>query len=420
MVKEVFKKILSEWQEAKPIVLVKRDVEINISKEIISAIIGPRRVGKTSLMLIEAQKYNKEETIFIDFEDNRLAGLKNEELDELFIAHEEITGKEAKYLFFDEIQSAPEWSKFIRRLHNTKKYFIFVTGSSSKLLSKEIATELRGRYISTLLLPLTFKEYLRFKGFDYKKTTEFTSKKGQLIKLLREYIAGGGFPATINKNQYEKRELIKTYFETIFYKDIIERHKIENSGLIEQIINYLIENNGELFSINNFHKILKNKGLETSKKTISQYLKYVEDTFFILTTEKFAYSSKVRIQNPKKVYLVDNSFQTMLSSNFSPNDGKKLESMVLNQLAKTCDKVYYHKEKKECDFITKQNAKLSAIQVCLILGDKNKKREVQGLLDAMQTHKIKQGLILTLDQEDKLEENGKIIEIKPVWKWLLD
>jgi len=237
---------------------------------------------------------------------------------------------------------------------------------------------------------------------------------------LREYIAGGGFPATINKNQYEKRELIKTYFETIFYKDIIERHKIENSGLIEQIINYLIENNGELFSINNFHKILKNKGLETSKKTISQYLKYVEDTFFILTTEKFAYSSKVRIQNPKKVYLVDNSFQTMLSSNFSPNDGKKLESMVMNQLAKTCDKVYYHKEKKECDFITKQNAKLSAIQVCLILGDKNKKREVQGLLDAMQTHKIKQGLILTLDQEDKLEENGKIIEIKPVWKWLLD
>jgi uncharacterized protein len=420
MVKEVFKKILSEWQEAKPIVLVKRDAKINISKEIISAIIGPRRVGKTSLMLIEAQKYNKEETIFIDFEDNRLAGLKNEELDELFIAHEEITGKEAKYLFFDEIQSAPEWSKFIRRLHNTKKYFIFVTGSSSKLLSKEIATELRGRYISTLLLPLTFKEYLRFKGFDYKKTTEFTSKKGQLIKLLREYIAGGGFPATINKNQYEKRELIKTYFETIFYKDIIERHKIENSGLIEQIINYLIENNGELFSINNFHKILKNKGLETSKKTISQYLKYVEDTFFILTTEKFAYSSKVRIQNPKKVYLVDNSFQTMLSSNFSPNDGKKLESMVMNQLAKTCDKVYYHKEKKECDFITKQNAKLSAIQVCLILGDKNKKREVQGLLDAMQTHKIKQGLILTLDQEDKLEENGKIIEIKPVWKWLLD
>ncbi len=420
MKKEVFKKILSEWQESKPIVLVQRDAQINVSKEVICAIIGPRRVGKTSLMLIEAQKYNKEETIFIDFEDNRLAGLKNEELDELFVAHEELTGKEAKYLFFDEIQSAPEWSKFIRRLHNTKKYYIIVTGSSSKLLSKEIATELRGRYISMLLLPLSFREYLKFKGFEYKKTTEFTSNKGKLIKLLNEYIEEGGFPATVNKDQHERRDLTKTYFETIFYKDIIERHKIENSDLIEQLTNYLIENNGELFSITNFHKILKSKGLETSKKTISQYLKYVADTFFILTTEKFSYSSKIRIQNPKKVYLVDNSFQTMLSSNFTPNTGKKLESIIMNQLAKTCDKVYYHKDKKECDFITKQNTKMEAIQVCLKIDDKNKKREMSGLLEAMQAYKIKRGTIITLDQEDKIKEKGKTIEIKPAWKWLLE
>ncbi|OQA30479.1 MAG: hypothetical protein BWY55_00875 [archaeon ADurb.Bin336] len=371
-------------------------------------------------MLIEAQKYDKRDTIFIDFEDNRLVGLKNEELDELFVAHAELVGREAKYLFFDEIQAMPNWSKFIRRLHNTKKYCIVVTGSSSKLLSKEIATELRGRYISKLLFPLTFSEYLRFRGFEYKKTTEFTSKKGVLLKLLNEYIEEGGFPAIVNKNEFEKKELIKTYFDTIFYKDIVERYKIGNSDLIEQLLNYLLENNAELFSITNFHKILKDKGVATSKKTISQYLKYIEDTFFILTSEKFSYSPKVRLQNPKKIYLVDNSFQTILSNNFTPNTGKKLESIVMNQLFRTCDKIYYYKEKKECDFIIKQNSTLKAIQVCLNLSDKNKEREINGLLDAMQKNKINEGIIITLNQKEQLNEKGVLIKVVPVWQWLLE
>jgi len=420
MQKDVFKKILSEWQDSKPQELITRDSNVNISKEIIGAIIGPRRVGKTSLMLIEAQKQKKEETIFIDFKDNRLVNIKTEELDELFIAHEELTGKKAKYLFFDEIQAAPEWSKFIRRLHNQKKYCIVVTGSSSKLLSKEIATELRGRYISTLLLPLSFKEFLKFKKFEYKKTTEFTSTKGQLIKLLNEYIEYGGFPATVLKSQTEKKELIKSYFETTFYKDIIERHKIENTDLIEQLTNYLIENNAELFSINNFHKILKNKGLFTSKKTISQYLKYIVDTFFVLTTEKFSYSSKTRTQNPKKAYLTDNAYQTFLSANFSPNTGKKLESIIMNELVKTSDKIYYFKEKNECDFITKTGPKIETIQVSLNINEKNKKRETRGLLEAMNYFKLKSGIIITLEQEETIKEKNKTIQIIPTWKWLLE
>ncbi|HIH09187.1 MAG TPA: ATP-binding protein [Candidatus Diapherotrites archaeon] len=422
---DIFKQIVVEWLEKPLPKLIKRDAELRVEKETINAIIGPRRVGKTSLMFLTIQellvRVKKEEILFIDFEDNRLSGISSRELDELFVAHREVTGIEPKYLFFDEVQQAPEWSRFVRRLHNSGKYHIVVSGSSSRLLGREIATELRGRYRSLLMLPFSFDEFLRFRGFEYDKKMEFSEKRGALLKLLEEYLTYGGFPLVAGKNDFnDKKELVKSYYETIFYKDIVERYKVKSVDIMEAIISNILDNNSCLFSVTSFEKTLKEKGIKASKKTISLYIKYLEDAFFVFSSQKFSYSAKVRILNPKKIYLLDNSFQIFLSSNFSPDRGKLLEAMVMQELKRRELQTFYFKDKKECDFIVKNGAQMEAVQVTYELSQKNMQRETTGLLEAMEKTKTKKGSIITFDQAQEINFEGVKIQAKQAWKWLLE
>ena len=348
--------------------------------------------------------------------------MKPKDLDEIFIAHRELSSKSLKYLFFDEIQEIKQWSKFVRRLHNTQKYRIIISGSSSKLLSKEIATELRGRYTSRFITTFSFKEFLEFKKFKYSKITEHTEKKGILLKLFKEYLENGGYPEIIKLTDfYERKEKINNYYDTIFYKDIIERHKITNYDILEVLMNYLLNNYATIFSITQFEKFLKERGTHTSKKTISAYLKYLSEAFFIYAIEEFSYSTKKRLMRPKKIYLIDNGMISFLSTQFSPDKGRMLENLVLTELKRKQKAVYYYKEKQECDFLIKERTKISqAIQVTFDLNERNKKREFKGLLEAMKQFSLKEGLILTNDQEKELTIENKKIIIKPVWKWLLE
>ncbi|MBI5553391.1 MAG: ATP-binding protein [Candidatus Diapherotrites archaeon] len=425
MYREIFKRMVVEWLERPLPRLIERDVELHADKETIHAIIGPRRVGKTSLMFFKIEQllkqFKKEEILFIDFEDNRLTGIASRDLDELLVAHREVTGIEPRYLFLDEVQEAPGWSRFVRRLHNSGKYFIVVSGSSSKLLGREIATELRGRYRSTLLLPFSFREFLRFREFGFEPRMQFSEKRGLLLSLLDEYAVYGGFPLVVKKRERtDQKELVKAYYETIFYKDIVERYKVKNIDIMETLMNYLMDNNSSLFSVSSFGKILKEKGIRASKKTVSLYLKYLEDAFFVFSSPKFAYSAKVRSLNPKKVYLMDNSFQGFLSSNFSPDKGKRIEAAIMQELKRRGRETYYFKEKQECDLMVKKERELEAIQVTHELRATNRERELNGLLEAMKATKATQGTILTFDQEEEITAEGKKISVKPAWKWLLE
>ncbi len=426
MKREVFKRIISEWLERDLPKVLAREIKFNINTHTITAIVGPRRAGKTYLVfskIKELLEHNeKEEILFIDFEDNRLIGVANEELDDIFTAHKELTDRDIKYIFFDEIQEIETWSKFVRRLYNLQKYTIVLTGSSSKLMAKEIATELRGRYKSILLLPFSFREYLKYKGFVYKKTTQYTEEKGKLMRFFDEYLFYGGYPEAIKLgNLDEKKELINSYYETIYYKDIIERYGIRNKEIIGIMMNYLLDINASLFSLTSFEKLMKSRGISISKKTISLYLKYLGESFFVFAIEKFSYSPKVRILNPKKVYLIDNIFHTLLSTSLTPDKGKLLESLVLQDLKRRNYDVYYFREKKECDFILKKDRRLvAALQVVYKLDNKNRVRELGGLKEAMSKLKIDKGIILTYDQEEDIKTNLGVIEVIPVWKWLLE
>ena len=422
--KNAFKKLEVEWREKELPLLIERDFPLRITDDVL-AIIGPRRVGKTYLMyqLLHSilPHVSKEQILFIDFEDNRLVGLKVQQADDMFIAHQELTSSPLQYLFFDEIQALPQWSSFVRKLHNQQKYKIIVSGSSAKLLSKEIATELRGRYKAIFVSPFSFQEFLKMKQFDYSPKIEFSEKKGMLLSFFQEYMENGGYPEIIKEEQkLEKRLKIQSYFQTIFYKDIVERHQITNYSVLEQLMGYLLNNAARVFSISQFEKVLKEKGVAVSKKTLSLYLKYLEEAFFIYAVEEFSYSAKKRIMRPKKVYLIDNGLITFLSTQFSPDLGRLLENCVLIELKKRGQEVFYYHGKQECDFLVKDGLQIrQAIQVCYDFQPYNEKREVKGLQEAMDIHHLRHGLLLTYDQEKKISIGNKHIQIMPVWKWLL-
>jgi predicted AAA+ superfamily ATPase len=429
MNQEILKKIIAEWLGEKVFPpLVKRDAPdlvLEQASEIIT-VAGPRRAGKTCYMyqliqdLMGQGNWNREDVLFIDFEDYRLTDFTAADTDVLLAAFHQVTGKAPTFLFFDEIQRLTGWSHVLRTLHNQNRYRIVATGSNAGLLEREIATELRGRCRNILILPFSFPEFLRFHGIPHDERTLLTPARGQVLKAFEQYLKEGGFPEVVKKeNVSEKRELLQTYYRTIFYRDILERYNIKAKTVLEAIMRYSLNTFSDLFSISMFEKELKRHHLPGSKQTISNYLGYLQEAFFVIAHDKFSYSPRQRIMNPKKIYLLDTGF-SMLSTDFSENRGKLLENAVAVEMFRRGAECFYYKGRRECDFIVKGGTKPeAAIQVCWGLTPKNEAREFRGLREAMKAFTIEEGFILTNDEERELTFEGARIQIMPVWKWLM-
>jgi predicted AAA+ superfamily ATPase len=364
--------------------------------------------------------WTRGDILFIDFEDYRLTDFAAADTDVLLTAFHQVTGKAPTFLFFDEIQKLPGWSRVLRTLHNQNRYRIVVTGSNAGLLEREIATELRGRCRNILILPLSFPEFLRFHGIPHDERTLLTPARGQVLKAFEQYLKEGGFPEVVKKeNVSEKRELLQTYYRTIFYRDILERYNIKAKTVLEAIMRYSLNTFSDLFSISMFEKELKRHHLPGSKQTISNYLGYLQEAFFLIAHDKFSYSLRQRIMNPKKIYLLDTGF-SLLSTDFSENRGKLLENAVAVEMFRRGTECFYYKGRRECDFIVKRGTKPeTAIQVCWELSPKNESREFRGLREAMKTFAIAEGFILTNGEEREMTFEGARIQIMPVWKWLM-
>ena len=423
------KNLIAEWLDLRAMPsIVQRETSITDVDQLsdIFAIVGPRRSGKTYFIYqlisnLLNKGVAKSEILFIDFEDYRLIGIQPSDIDNILTAFYQLTDQFPKYLFFDEIQNFPQWSRVLRMLHNKNRYKIIVSGSNSKLLSREIVTELRGRYQDLLMLPFSFSELLKMKNLSFDKSTFYTPQKGALLKLFDLYLKEGGFPEVLKKeNDVEKRDLMQNYYRTLFYKDLLERYHIRSKALLESMMNYCLDTMGDLFSISRFAKSILARDLSVSKNTISNYLHYLQEAFFIIVNEKFDFSPRKRLMNPKKVYLLDNGFSA-ISVNFSENRCKFLENVVAVQLFRKREDMYYFKKDNECDFIIKRGLKpYMAIQTCWELNDKNRKRELQGLGEAVRVLNIDHSLILTSDQEGSEVIEGKKVPIMPTYKWLLE
>lgn len=370
---------------------------------------GIRRSGKSTILKQIMQ--NKDGYCYVNFEDERFIDFKAQDFELLNEVLLEVYNNPAIY-FFDEVQNIEKFELFVRRLQDQNKKVV-ITGSNASLLSKEFGTRLTGRYKPFEVYPFSFKEYLRLKKIDFSKEWMYIAeKKVKLIKLFEEYFHNGGFPEYLKNKD---KDYIRTIFDNILYRDIIARYSIKRQKVIKELVNILATNVSSLFTYNSLKKSL---GLANSI-TVKEYISYLNNSYLFFELQKFDFSVKRQLNSPKKIYLIDSVFNE-LGLNFSMNRGKILENIVFIELKRRNKEVYYYAAKKECDFVVKEGNKIKeAMQVCYVLNESNKDREIGGLLETMEKFKLKEALILTHEQEEEMKLKGKKIMVMPVWKWLL-
>ncbi len=387
------------------------------SKEIVD-IVGPRRCGKSALLRLLVQRLGlKENYLFVNFEDpffiehNSAQAIEN--LIEVYLEH---FSPRLKYLFFDEIQNIQNWEKAVRKLRDGGKYKIFVTGSSSSLLSRELSSLLTGRHISYRLLPLSFPEFLAFKGRAILNARDFAVGQAAISRLLGEYLKLGGFPEAVLTGNVA---LLKQYFYDMINRDIIGQHDIRHRAAIERMGVYLLSNSGSLLSLSSLKQVL---GL--SYEVTSAYLDYFMDAFLVFELPQFSYSLKTQSKALKKIYSADPGLAGAVSFKFSENRGRALENAVYLDLIRHGDQAYYYKTKNnhEVDFYLKpvQKSQARLIQVRETLEDpKTKNRELRALEEAMRETGLRRGLVLTGDETGTHKTKDGVIKIMPVYRWLL-
>lgn len=377
---------------------------------------GVRRSGK-SYILYDIFKKNQEKSLYIDFEDERLTGFEVSDFEHLKEAFFEINPQLKTAIFlFDEIQNIQGWEKFTRRVCERENIKVFVTGSSSRVMPKEIHTALRGRAWSVEVRPFSFREGLKAKNIDIgNKGIFFGRSKIKLKKYFSEYLKWGGFPEVVlAESNFEKRKIIKEYLEAMFFKDLVERFNITNTHLLSVLMENLFSAFSTKFSLNSFYKHYKQK-FPFSKDTLFLYYKHLLDTMLIFEVRKFAESTYKRLRNPAKIYLADAGLSKKVTS---MDSGRLMENVAFLALRKKAEDIFYFEEGKECDFITKDTrGEFAAYQVTQEL---NKEREIKGLISTCKRLSLSRGAILTEDQSEHRKIEGIDIRIIPLWQWLCE
>jgi predicted AAA+ superfamily ATPase len=352
---------------------------------------GIRRCGKSTL--IKNKFLHAENSLYLNFEDPRLI---NFDLSDFSRLEDLMEDKKEGILMLDEIQNIDRWELYARSAHE-RGISLVITGSNASLLSRELGTKLTGRYKQLELFPFNFSEFL-----DYFKLE-------RNLKSFDEYFKLGGFPEFLEEKDPDYHRLL---LRDIVTRDIALRRNLPNETQLMRLAIHLLSNTGKDFSYNNLSKLLEIK----SVRTVIDYCDYLSESYLVEYIPLYSHSIKKQIANPKKVYAIDNAFARSNSLSFNDDYGRRLENIVYLKLRQAYRDIYYFRtDKSECDFLVRENEKdLSAIQVCWKIDNDNLSREIKGLKDAMNAAGIKNGMIITYDQEDVLDGVGVV----PGWKWL--
>lgn len=414
-----YKQIVSEQKEEIPVyqrlARVPREQEayVHIHSRLAQIITGVRRSGKSTLAhkVLRGVHY-----AYVNFDDERLVMTDAESLDRLLEALYAVYG-EFTYLLLDEIQNVRHWSLFVNRLlrNNIK---IILTGSNSKLLNREMATHLTGRYISTELFPFSFREFLLAKNFTWEG--KGTAKElGLLQRYYLDYVDRGGLPEIVDGEP--KQSYITHLFDAIVTRDIVYRYDLRHIRTFRELSLYLTTSYASEISYNRLKNIF---GLG-SENTVKNYLSYLEEAWLVLSLAKFSFKKQESLRY-RKIYLIDTAFADVAGQRVSPNDGRLLENVVFLQLIRNTKRkryeVFYYKKQVEVDFVVYRNRQvLELIQVAYTISDsKTLKREMKALSIANRVLKAKKLKIITLDEKRILyTEEGTPVHVLPVVEWLL-
>jgi len=421
-IKEV---IISQQEEYTEIFEKERIIEREVKKEDLLAalqypnilvLLGPRRSGKSilSLSLLKEKKFG-----YINFDDERLFGMKAEDLNAVLQAFYELYG-DIDYLVLDEIQNIPGWELFANRLRRTKR--VIITGSNSKLLSGELATKLTGRYIDFTLFPFSFREYLSYMSVDFEKSDIYSTKfRAKIKNYLKEYMKLGGFPECYKFGS----KILPRIYRDLIEKDIVQKHKIKDPIAVRELAKLLISSFSKEISFKKMKEHTKIKNVHT----VSKYVSYISSAYLLFLVNKFSFKLREQFKAPKKVYCIDPGIINSISFQVSENIGRLMENVVAIELirskhyADSQEEIYYWKNQlqEEVDFVIKSGSNVKQlIQVCYDTTETNtKEREIKALLKASHELRCNNLLVVTDDYECEEVIDGKKVNFVPLWKWLL-
>ena len=423
--KQALKTIIKDFH-LKPLPPFKpRHLNVPLDLGKIITIIGPRRAGKTWYLfqLIESLEkggIKREQIFYLNFEDERLdfdAGY-----DQILDAYLELYPDQKLddlYIFFDEIQEIPEWEKYVRRLYDTVTRKIFLTGSNAKMLSKEIATSLRGRSLSFEIMPLSFPEFLSFRSIDSKDIYS-TKNRAKIQRSFDEYLTWGGYPELVDVERRFKANILQEYFNVMLYRDLMDRYGIRDASILKYLIKRLIGSFTKEFSVNKLYNDLKSRGIRIGKDSIYRLMDQIFSIYMVTYVEKYDPAVVKREMSNKKVYLYDNGIASAIRYTFSEDRGKLLENLVFTGIRNTTEAIFFLKNGYECDFIISPETESPLlIQVTETLHRDNLRREINGLEKAGKRIKNSRSLLITGDMAVPFDMLPKWVEVITAYEWLL-
>ena len=423
--KDLLKTIITDSQQRVMPEVWERTLKIPSDSGKIITLAGVRRSGKTYHLFnlinqLKASGVPNERILYFNFEDERLH-LSSDELDLILQAYRELYPKlrlSDCYFFFDEIQEVEGWEKFISRIYASISQHVFITGSNAKLLSKEIATALRGRTITFEIYPLSFREFASVlsPGLNPYSSTD----KAILVNLFDRFMHQGGFPELLRQEEELKDKVLQEYFNVMVLRDLIERYQISGSSTLKYFCKRVVGASTGEFSVNKIYNELKSQGYQVSKDTLYAYQGYVEAIYLNRFIAKYSHSVVKAESSQKKTYVIDQGLGAALDYKLGQDRGRLLETTVALELLKQGKQIAYQQNGFECDFVVIEKGKVtSAIQVAAdFVEPKTKEREIKGLVQSCLKFNLAKGIILTFDHTEQLQKEAVQITVLPAWQYV--
>lgn len=429
--RNIFQSIIALHQEEIPLSLHERSLQLPLNKQRIVTVTGVRRCGKSSLLHLTinrllASGVDKEQILYIGFDDERLANMNVSDFDEILQAYRLMYPDRplsSVYMFFDEIQIVKGWELFVLRVYKSYCKNVYVTGSTAQMLSGEMSSALRGWPDEYTEYPLSFKEFIAFKGVKANRYTE--EGAALMANMFKSYLLTGGFPQAVLANvETERVKLLQAYFNTMLFRDMIEHYNISASpSVVRYFLKRVFNNITKPSSVNNIYNDLKSQGLKLSKDSLYQWLDYACNIFLLHKVPKYSKSIIKQSTSLSKYYVVDFALAKSVLLPQSEEKGKALENAVYMHLARHLnenEQIYYFNEGAECDFVIANDEGVKElIQVCWELDEFNTPRECGGLCAASAATGCKKASIVTCNQAQSIHYGDLQINVVAAWDFML-
>jgi len=398
-----------------------KDVRHLFKRKEVLALTGVRRSGKTSIMnlMIEdlLSSVGPKQIMYVNLEDPTF---EQSTLDDIYQSYKELMlPDDGQFLFLDEVQNKSGWEKWVKKMYDSHlNVKMTVTGSNSSLLKAEFSSYLAGRNLAYEVFPLSFLEFLSFFDSEPKSMVELLADRARIKHHLLSFMKYGGFPEVVlEENEKLKVTLLKEYYSAILTRDVLARYEVKERSKLERLAAYLVTNSSCEVSAKSLSRIV-----DLNIRTVQEYMDHLQSVYLFFFVNHFSYSLKAQYTYPRKVYCVDVGMKNAVGFSFSENDGRTMENVIYLKLRRMGEVYYWRDRDADIDFVLKQGKDITGLfQSCHDITDpRTMKREIKGLLRAMDHFGKKEGIVINRDRDDRITIDGKSISFIPLWKWLLE